>query len=185
MPMILRLNKSGMPLDWISPQIAACLTVKNQVVWHMGQPSAVTLHGGYNHQGVQSIIDIPSIIATDGAIFFKRFVPSLENYLLFRRDQNICLYCGDHFSDKALTRDHIIPKSQGGRDKWSNVVAACKRCNHRKGARTPEQAGMPLLAVPYVPNQFEFLFLANRRILADQMDFLKNGFSEHCRHSHA
>lgn len=180
MPMILRLNKSGMPLDWVTPQIATCLLVKEQIVWSMGG-AAVVMTGGINTSGVQSKLELPAIIATSGDVFFKRFVPSLENHLLFRRDNQLCMYCGNKFHYRELTRDHVIPKAQDGRDKWTNVVAACRRCNHRKGPRTPEQANMPLLAVPYEPNQFEFLYLANRRILADQMDFLKNGFSENYR----
>ena len=67
--------------------------------------------------------------------------------------------------------------SRGGRDRWSNVVTACRSCNTRKGNRTPEEARMPLLAVPYVPNWAEYLALSNRKILADQMEFLKSQFS--------
>jgi hypothetical protein len=53
-----------------------------------------------------------------------------------------------------------------------NVVTACRSCNHRKGNRTPEQAHMPLLYAPYVPSLWEDFILRNRRILADQMEFL-------------
>lgn len=181
MPLILRLNQSGMPIDWVTPQVAACIAVKDQIIWHMGE-IAVTLHGGFNNHGVQSTIEIPAIIATHGEVFFQRFTPSLDNNLLFRRDGNICMYCGNTFHDHELTRDHITPTSRGGVDRWSNVVTACKRCNHRKGAREPDEASMPLLAIPYAPNHFEFLYLANRRILVDQMVFLKNGFSKNWRH---
>ena len=71
--------------------------------------------------------------------------------------------------------------SRGGRDIWSNVVAACKACNARKGNRSPEEAGMALLAIPYVPNWAEFLALTNRKILADQMEFLRAQFSNQGR----
>jgi 5-methylcytosine-specific restriction endonuclease McrA len=100
---------------------------------------------------------------------------------LFRRDGHLCLYCGHQFRDGNLTRDHVVPLSKGGRDVWSNVVTACRGCNTRKGCRTPEQAKMALLAVPYVPNWAEFLALSNRRILADQMQFLKAQFNQHAR----
>jgi len=73
-----------------------------------------------------------------------------------------------------LTRDHVMPVSKGGRDTWVNVVTACWSCNVRKGSRTPQQAGMPLLAVPYRPSWVEHLILSNRNILADQMEFLVN-----------
>ena len=59
-----------------------------------------------------------------------------------------------------------------GHDTWMNVVTACRACNHRKGSRTPEQAGMSLLYAPYVPSLWEDFILRNRRILADQMEFL-------------
>ena len=81
------------------------------------------------------------------------------------------------FPDASLTRDHVVPKSRGGSDAWDNVVAACKRCNHRKGNRLAHECGMELLALPYVPNIAEYLALINSgRILGDQMDFLASQF---------
>jgi 5-methylcytosine-specific restriction endonuclease McrA len=68
----------------------------------------------------------------------------------------------------------VQPISRGGRDEWVNVVTACLHCNLRKGNHTPQQAHMPLLAVPYRPSWVEHLILSNRNILADQMEFLVN-----------
>ena len=64
------------------------------------------------------------------------------------------------------------PLSQGGQDRWVNVVTACKRCNNHKAGRTPEQAGMELLAIPFCPTHAEYVYLQGRQILNDQMDFL-------------
>ena len=61
------------------------------------------------------------------------------------------MYCGTVLHKSDLTRDHIIPISKGEPDNWNNVVTACKSCNHRKAAYTPEQAHMKLLGVPYAP----------------------------------
>ena len=72
--------------------------------------------------------------------------------------------------------DQIRPISQGGTDIWQNVVAACRRCNNHKGGRTPEQAHMQLIAVPFAPTYAEYIYLKGRRILADQMDFLRAHF---------
>lgn len=91
------------------------------------------------------------------------------------------MYCGHDFSRPHLTRDHVIPVSKGGRDLWENVVAACFHCNSRKGNRTPQQAGMPLLAVPYRPSWVEHLILSNRNILADQMAFLRSHLPKNAR----
>ena len=79
---------------------------------------------------------------------------------------------GARFYPEDLTREHIIPFAQNGVDTWMNVVTACRACNHRKSSRTPEQAHMPLLYTPYVPSLWEDFILRNRRILADQMEFL-------------
>ncbi|NMM09018.1 MAG: HNH endonuclease, partial [Polaromonas sp.] len=98
--------------------------------------------------------------------------PGLTNSKLFARDRNVCAYCGGHFVEEHLTREHIIPFAQNGVDIWMNVVTACRPCNHRKSSRTPEQADMPLLYTPYVPSLWEDFILRNRRILADQMEFL-------------
>ena len=124
------------------------------------------------------MLELPSIVACDGRIEQKAFVPSLTNSLLFARDQNVCMYCGQPFEATELSRDHVIPTSKGGKDRWTNCVTACRRCNNRKGNKTPEQAGMELLAIPFVPNRYEFFFLSNHNVLADQMDFLKSRFSK-------
>src|SRR5690606_916585 len=105
-----------------------------------------------------------------------RYTPPLNNKALFRRDDHLCLYCGERFSEKLLSRDHVTPVSRGGQDNWANVVTACKRCNNLKGARTPEQCGLQLLAVPFVPTHAEYVYLQGRCILADQMEFLRAHF---------
>jgi 5-methylcytosine-specific restriction endonuclease McrA len=65
---------------------------------------------------------------------------------LFARDQNRCQYCGRKFPASELSIDHVVPRTQGGRTAWENVVCACVRCNVRKGGRTPEQARMRLIS---------------------------------------
>jgi len=75
-----------------------------------------------------------------------------------------------------LSRDHITPTSQNGQDVWTNVITACRRCNNFKAGRTPEQAGMQLLAVPFSPTHAEYVYLRGRRVMADQMEFLKAHF---------
>ncbi|MDH3639236.1 MAG: HNH endonuclease, partial [Gammaproteobacteria bacterium] len=102
----------------------------------------------------------------------KDYLPPLSNEALFARDARLCLYCGGRFRDRELSRDHVTPLSMGGTDSWNNVVTACKRCNNHKAGRTPEQAGMKLLAVPFVPTHAEYVFLRGRQVLTDQMQFL-------------
>lgn len=180
--LILRLGHCGTPIQWLTPACAAILVVKSQVVWSLGD-NTLTLRGGRNSNGQRSQLALPTIMATQGAARTQGFSPALNNALLFRRDRFICLYCGKRFAAGELSRDHIMPRARGGADTWENVVTACKRCNHHKACRTPEEASMPLLAVPYKPNIFEFTVLANHRILADQMAFLSRGLSERFRTS--
>ncbi len=182
MAAILRLDSAGNPLHWIGQEAAAGYYAKNMVTWTIGDPFRV-LHGGRNRvTGLQSCMDIHPVISVRGHAdgsppWTKWRAPALTNASLFRRDGHLCMYCGRTFGDHHLTRDHVMPTSKGGKDIWTNVVAACKRCNNRKDARTPEQSGMKLLAVPYTPNQYEFLYLTGRHIMADQMAFLRAGFN--------
>lgn len=176
MPRVLSLDARGRILDWISWQDATCLYVREAVVWTLGEP-CLTVHGGTNrHSGRQSVIVLHPIVAARGQAHSRHQEPSpaLTNTALFQRDAHLCLYCGRQFSRHQLTRDHVLPISRGGRDAWENVISACFACNSRKGGRTPQQAGMPLLAVPYRPSWVEHLILSNRHILADQMQFLTN-----------
>ncbi len=171
---VLSLDASGRILDWISWQDAACLYVRDAVAWTLGD-ACLTLHGGvHRDSGHQSILLLHPIVASRGRCHVDTVDPSpaLSNAALFARDRYLCLYCGRHCARGELTRDHVVPLSRGGRDIWENVVSACLACNLKKGGRSPQQAGMPLLAIPYKPSWVEHLILSNRNILADQMEFL-------------
>ena len=171
---VLKLSAQGLPQSWISLEQAVIHYAADEVRWEVGAQVAV-FRGGHNAiTGEQSQIAINSIIGTKGVPRINPFHqrPGLTNSKLFARDRNVCAYCGGHFHEDELTREHIIPFAQKGIDNWMNVVTACKPCNHRKSSRTPEQANMPLLYAPYVPSLWEDFILRNRRILADQMEFL-------------
>jgi 5-methylcytosine-specific restriction endonuclease McrA len=172
-PSILKLDRGGMPVAWIRWKTAATLYARQRVCWEAGE-ERFTVHGGVNSRtGERSALRIGSIIAVaDRSRRFEGNAPLLTNRTLFQRDRNLCLYCGSQFAPGDLTRDHVVPASRGGEGVWENCVTACRQCNQRKDDRTPEEAGMKLLAVPYIPNLAEYLILSNRRILADQMGFL-------------
>ena len=183
---VLRTDVAGMPLEWIGYQDAVRLITLGQVSYSLGSV-VYRIHGGISAAtGTQSIIDVDAIIATHGThphahLFADSYTPPLSNPALFRRDQHLCLYCGVHFPHGMLSRDHVNPLSQGGVDTWANVVTSCKRCNNHKAGRTPEQAGMELLAIPFTPTHAEYVYLQGRRILADQMEFLVAHFPRDSR----
>jgi 5-methylcytosine-specific restriction endonuclease McrA len=178
---VLRTDVSGMPLEWVGYQDAVRLYYLEQVAYSCGS-LLYRIHGGINAKtGKRSIIEVNSIIATHGrnhALTKQRdcYIPPLNNPALFKRDSQLCLYCGETFRARDLSRDHVTPLIQGGKDTWNNVVTACRRCNNHKAGYTPEQAGMQLLAVPFTPTHAEYIYLQGRRVLADQMEFLRAHF---------
>ncbi|PCK07034.1 MAG: hypothetical protein COA42_16360 [Alteromonadaceae bacterium] len=174
---VLRLDIAGTPTSWLSREDAALLYVKDLVLWELGE-KGFTMRGGLNRiSGERSHLDISPVIATKGDIKGRRSLMGFNNRMLFRRDNYRCMYCGQQYGHVNLTRDHVMPRSRRGKDTWENVVAACRRCNHFKADRTPEEAGMALLAVPFRPNISESMFLAQHKVLEDQMEYLERQFS--------
>lgn len=96
----------------------------------------------------------PSIIRLYSYVRVPYRRVSLSRANLFRRDGFQCGYCG---SRNQLTIDHVVPRSQGGRDTWDNLVTACQPCNTSKGNRTPEQAGMEMRRRPFRPSYIMYL----------------------------
>jgi len=180
---ILRINHAGLPVDWLSWQDAVCLHARDRVSWSYGETIMLVRGGLSRLTRARTVIPLNSVIACHGKVVdSKRSEPPLSNKALFRRDQHTCLYCGKQLPGYLLSRDHVHPLSRGGKDSWTNVVTACKRCNTRKGSRMLTTASMQLLALPFVPNHAEYLALTHSaRIRGDQMLFLKNQFSSHRR----
>ena len=178
---VLRTDASGMPLEWVGFREAVRLYHLEQVAYTCGT-LLYRIHVGISaYTGRRSSIEVNSIIATSGRNHVlkrlrERYVPPLNNPALFQRDSHLCLYCGEVFRERDLSRDHVTPVIQGGQDVWNNVVTACRRCNNHKAGQTPEQAGMELLAVPFVPTHAEYIYLQGRGVLADQMEFLRAHF---------
>lgn len=144
------------------------------IAWTIGDPVLVLRGGIQRISGRQSRLEVHAIVAARGAVPARawRHEPALTNIKLFARDRWVCAYCGHRLALQDLTREHIHPTSRGGRDHWMNCITACRSCNHRKGNRLPEEVGMQLLYLPYVPSLHEDMILRGRRILADQMEFL-------------
>jgi len=180
---VLALDITGIPRQWISYDDAITYHAKKAVSWTLGDIVA-KYRGGHQRSGELSYIETTSIIAIKGHGFdpYKHGRVSLSNRTLFGRDRNTCAYCGKHFNNhNQLSRDHILPKSRGGKNEWMNVVTACKKCNSDKGNLTLKEAKMELIYVPYIPNHFENMILQNRNILVDQMNYLISGIPKHSR----
>lgn len=97
---------------------------------------------------------LPSVIALKDYIPTNRY-PAFTRFNVFLRDKFSCQYCGQRHTTPELTFDHVIPRSQGGRTLWENVVTACCSCNLQKGPRLPRQCGMYPKKMPWRPTSLE------------------------------
>ena len=106
----------------------------------------------YDHTEIRTptaVLRAPSVIKLQYRIKRPRPRVRLSRREVFARDGHLCQYCGEPTS--KLTLDHVLPRHRGGSHSWNNLVAACNSCNHRKGGRLPEEAGMRLRKRPFEP----------------------------------
>lgn len=134
---VLVLNASYEPIRIVAARRALTLLCKGAAMVEM--PTDIEVYPG---------ITLPSVIKlrTYRHIPVRMQVVSRKN--IYLRDGHKCCYCGEEFKGDSLTLDHVIPKSRGGKNDWSNLVTCCRKDNHRKADRTPEEAGMKLLRKP-------------------------------------
>jgi 5-methylcytosine-specific restriction endonuclease McrA len=98
-------------------------------------------------------IAVPKVIRLLGYDRLPKQQVKLNRRNIFARDNNLCQYCGKHFATSELSLDHVLPRSQGGKSSWTNLVCCCVRCNTRKGGRTPSQANIKLTRQPVRPKR--------------------------------
>lgn len=96
------------------------------------------------------VMKMPAVIRLLNKVSRKKAV-RFSRMNVLTRDKWTCQYCGKRFKTRKLNYDHVTPRSQGGKTVWENIVTSCYLCNAKKGGRTPDQAGMKLLNVPYKP----------------------------------
>lgn len=152
------LNESVLVLNSTYEPINIC-SVKRAIVL-LFKGTAIALEKNcYEIRSPRLSMDMPSVIKLTSFIRIpqKKVVLTRKNVLI--RDKYTCQYCGGIFTPSELTMDHIIPKAKGGLVRWDNVVACCKKCNNRKGRRTPWEAGMSLVNKPSAPNYIYFLHI--------------------------
>lgn len=115
----------------------------------LGEKALLILNGRGEIHTVRQVFPRPSIIRLMTMIHRPRPQIHLTRREVFRRDNYTCQYCGKKTLE--LTIDHVIPRHMGGLHQWNNVAAACSTCNHHKGGRTLEEAGMRLHKIPKEP----------------------------------
>lgn len=152
----LLLNADYSPLRIISWKRAIVWSLKYDTKSNYGIEIIDYYHNRFIHGVNDKKFPVPSVAKTLNYfnIYDKNIHFSRRN--LFIRDDCTCQYCGKLFSTNQLTYDHIIPKSRFSSDKkkstnWLNIVTACRKCNAKKGNRTPTEANMMLIKEPSAP----------------------------------
>lgn len=95
-------------------------------------------------------IKMPSVIRLLKPVRREKAV-KFSRHSIYARDKGRCQYCGVKVRRNEMQYEHVIPRAQGGKTCWENIVTACMSCNQKKGGRTPQQAGMKLLTMPVKP----------------------------------
>jgi len=144
MQTVLLLNASYEPLKVISWQRAVSM-------FFMGKVEVIE---EYDHdiRSVSLIIKAPAVVRLLSYIKIGRRAPPLSRTNLLARDGLECQYCAKQVCAREATIDHVVPRSQGGKTTWENVVCACAPCNRKKGGRTPAEAKMKLSTKPCRPD---------------------------------
>lgn len=128
----LLLNADGTPLSVIP--LSTLNWQESIKLIFLDRVNVLAWHDNWQVHSQTMTMNVPSVVSTKEYISRAKQGVNFNRYNVFARDRHICQYCGDIFSAKELTLDHVMPKSKGGRTSWDNIVTACKKCNHQKGS---------------------------------------------------
>jgi 5-methylcytosine-specific restriction endonuclease McrA len=118
-------------------------------------------------------IRVPRVVVLSAYEHLPRGKVRFSRLNIYARDHDTCQYCGKQMSRAELNLDHVVPRSQGGKTSWENVVCSCVPCNLNKGGRTPDQALMKLLKKPVRPRWTPlFRGAARRQTYREWLPFL-------------
>jgi 5-methylcytosine-specific restriction endonuclease McrA len=141
------LNTYSTPVSIVPSLRAISLVVTEKAI-------ALVNYEGTVFRSERLTIPIPSVIqCTHSHYIPKKYVSILPftRKNVYIRDQGHCMYCGKKVSLSQFTFDHVIPRCQGGKSCWTNVVICCYRCNAQKGRKSLDKFKRPLLRQPYAP----------------------------------
>ena len=134
------LNASYEPLGVVPLRRAVVLVLSEKAI--VVESADFVLHSEHRSLAAPSVVRLARYVRVP----YRHRVP-LSRRAVMDRDAHRCAYC----AAKADTIDHVLPRSRGGRHEWTNVVAACARCNHGKGDRLLSEIGGALRRVPTEP----------------------------------
>lgn len=154
---VLKLDSSYRPIQVISWQDAMGMLFMGRAVMVEPRSDVVVRSATKEFQ-------VPAVIAIKRYVNKGRINLRVTRKNLFWRDNYTCQYCNNKFSKGELTIDHVTPKSAGGPKTWENIVAACRKCNQKKGSKLPRDAGMIPLKRPVSPSPAMFCDFADSSV---------------------
>lgn len=179
---VLVLNRGFFPVHVTTARRAFCLlyaglarAINEQYeLFDYSSWSALSVAAGDDSVGiVGKAVRVPRVLVLVAYDRVPRRAVRFSRRNIFIRDRNVCQYCGRSFPSSELNLDHVVPRSQGGKTNWENIVCSCVQCNMRKGGSRPDQAGMRLVGVPAAPRWSpEFAFSLRPPIHREWVPFL-------------
>ena len=162
----LKLDSSYRPIDVID-------AIEALVMCLVGKARAIEKYAK-EISSVSESFKLPAVIVLNRYVKFEFSHVSCNRENVLWRDNNTCQYCGKTGNLDSLTLDHVIPRSRGGNNSWQNLVAACKKCNQKKGNKTPAEAHMHPLNIPKKPKNCVLRKLKEENISPVWKDYLWN-----------
>lgn len=151
--------------------ISICTVPKAFLLVYLNKAELVAEAAQYQIRTINKAYPSPSVIRLNRYVNVPYKSVILNRHNVFKRDNNSCVYCG---TNRDLTLDHVMPKSRGGKTQWENLVAACKRCNSKKGHFTPDEAKMPLRRKPFKPSFVMFVKSQTAQLQDHWLPFLNS-----------
>jgi 5-methylcytosine-specific restriction endonuclease McrA len=148
------MNSRVLVLNNDSSPLMVCSIERAFTLVYLNKSEMVKSANGFKLHSVTKTFPMPSVIRLNRYVNAPYKGVNLTRQNIFKRDNFECQYCG---TKRDLTIDHVIPRAKGGRDTWTNLVTACKKCNAKKGDNAPEVAGLSLRHKPHKPSYSIFL----------------------------
>lgn len=125
--------------------------------WFKGKVEILESYENRDIKSVTFVMKMPAVVR-ELTKYKKKNAVKFSRENVYTRDKGRCQYCSKKVPRAEVTYDHVLPRSQGGKTKWENIVIACLHCNQRKSNKTPEQASMRLLTAPIKPKSLPDTF---------------------------
>ncbi len=160
----LKLDSSFKPIEIITWQDAITLVITGKA--YVVETYERIISSAREKWKVPSVIALKRFVRMD----YSSFSCTRKNVLI--RDDNRCQYCAQKFKADDLTLDHVLPRSKGGLKTWTNIVAACRSCNQKKGDKLMHEAGMVPIKKPIPPDRKFLIKLLSSKLSIDVKNYI-------------